>query len=113
MIEIPDLVRKTAEKLLTGYCAGKNLAIACGSVGLRYEIEANCLTLLTMPCHPCCSEETRPIARFCYSPVLCQWTLHRPAPGGEWQFYPNAGPSLNLEKLLRHVDEDPLRIFWL
>lgn len=111
-MEFPALIRKTAEKLLDGYCAGKTLSLACGSVGLRYEIDGNCLTLLAFPLHPCCSGETRPVARFCYNHTLGQWTLHQPEPEGGWRFYLNAGPSLNLNTLLRHVDEDPLGLFW-
>ena len=35
-----------------------------------------------------------------------------PDRGRRWRFYLNTPPSLDLEKLLRHLDADPLQLFW-
>lgn len=58
------------------------------------------------------SEQVLPLARLQYTPELDQWTLHRPRPENRWSYVPEAGGSLDLNKLLRYLRDDPLNIFW-
>ncbi|WP_291316591.1 DUF3024 domain-containing protein [Desulfuromonas sp.] len=53
-----------------------------------------------------------PLAQFRFHSELGQWTLHYPGAQNRWHIFLNAGPTLNLERLLRHLDEDPLNLFW-
>ncbi len=52
-----------------------------------------------------------PVAQLRFSEELGQWTLHVPCGGGRWKFYLNARPTLNIDRLLNHLKEDPLGIF--
>lgn len=110
---LPQLVRKTAEKLLHDYCQAKMISCAHGEARLRFLLEEDGAVLFQEQC-ACRGEASvaRPVARFRYSPDLAQWTLHYPGPERRWLFYLNAGPSLDLGKLLRHLESDPLGIFW-
>lgn len=110
---LPELVRRTAEKVLSDYCRRKIPPCAMGDVRLRFAWEEDGAVLYEDHC-TCRSEASvaRPVARFRFSPDLAQWTLHYPGPDRRWLFYLNAGPSLDLGKLLRHLENDPLGIFW-
>lgn len=99
---LPELVRRAAEKMLTRYCRDRSLACAEGAVSLGFEIRGDAITL----------HAGRPVARFRYSHELAQWTLHYPDRSGRWRFYLGIGPSLDLGKLLKHLDEDPTHTFW-
>jgi hypothetical protein len=111
---LPELIRKSAEKLLTRYCRERVPVCAHDQVRLGFSIRDNHITLF--------QERTgfsepgqwiaSPVAQFRYDPDLCQWTLHYPDRNRKWHFYLNAGPHLDLARLLRHLDEDPLGIFW-
>ena len=110
---LPELVRRTAEKVFSEFCAGIHPPCACGEARLRFEMEEEEVTLLEDH-FPCESHRhtVRAIARFRYSSALGQWTLHYPGPGRQWVFYLNANPTLDLKKLLDHLEKDPLGIFW-
>lgn len=111
---LPELVRKSVEKQLTRYCRQKLIPCPTGHARLHFKIRGDIVTLY--------EERTAsagrpglvatPVAQFRYSHDLNQWTLHYPASGKRWCFYLNAGPSLDFCKLLRHLDEDPLHLFW-
>ncbi len=58
------------------------------------------------------TEQQISLARLLYSPELHQWTIHRPRGDDRWSYVPEAGGSLDLNKLLRYLEDDPLNIFW-
>lgn len=111
---VPDLVQRTAEKILTEYCESRSGS--CGQVrpGLHFETGDDGITLWgrTGCQHSAGAGHLRPVARFCFSDSLGQWTLHCPDPDHGWRFYLNATPALDLKKLLHHIDDDPLGVFW-
>jgi len=114
-MELPELLRKSADKLLTNFCATHPSSEQHGHSRLIYRLSGSRATLIEEQyCCPGRRQRTvRPIAQFRYHRELTQWSLHyylgdRRA----WAFYLNCGPSLDLAKILRHVDADPLRVFW-
>lgn len=58
------------------------------------------------------SELIVPLARLQYSSDLEQWTLHRPRIGARWSYVPEAGGTLDIGRLLRYLQDDPLNLFW-
>ncbi len=52
-----------------------------------------------------------PMAQLRFSLELNQWSLHHQN-GSHWQLYLNIGPTLELDKLLTAISQDPLRFFW-
>jgi hypothetical protein len=101
---LPELIRKQAEAIFREFCHTPPAGRGAEPV---YVLEGECITLFAEG-----GAGNAAVARFCFNRQLQQWTLHRPDPVRQWRFYPNAGPSLNLHKLLQHVADDPLRVFW-
>lgn len=115
-MELPELLRKSVDKLLDAYCATHLSAGLPGHSRLTYRISGSRATLIEeeFSCPGCHRRTVRPVAQFRYHQELTQWSLHYYL--GErraWAFYLNCGPSLNLAKILHHVDADPLRMFWV
>jgi hypothetical protein len=113
-MSLPQLLKKSADKLLSAYCAEQNRHREKPRTRLSYRIASNRVTLLEeRHCCSCPSAcHTRPVAQFRYQQDLMQWTLHYFGPGRNWVFYLNFGPNLDLSKILRHVDKDPFGMFW-
>ena len=111
---IPELVKRNAEKLLQDYCNGKVPPCVRQQVRLNYRIEEDHITLLEE--RALASQDGRwrsvPIAQFRFNHELGQWSLHFPDRYRNWHFYLNTPPTLNLAKLLHHLDEDPFAQFW-
>lgn len=113
-MELPELLRKSVDKLLATYCAARLPADLHGHARLIYRLSGCRATLIEeqLSC-PGCRRTVRPVAQFRYHRELTQWSLHYYQ--GErrtWAFYLNCGPCLNLAKILRHVEADPLHMFW-
>jgi len=110
---LPELVRRSAGKILARYCAERVPPCARDRLRLSFRIRNDYVTLFAGRTDPPDGRwRLRPVARFRFSPELAQWTLHYPDRERRWRFYLNAPPSLDLEKLLRHLDADPLHLFW-
>jgi len=110
---LPDLVRRSAEKLLTRYCTERVPPCARDQLRLSFRTRGDQITLFAGRTEQADGKwRIRPVARFCFSHELAQWTLHYPDQECRWRFYLNAPPCLDLEKLLRHLDADPLHFFW-
>ena len=106
--DIPELVFKSAEKTLQEFCS-----VPVVRSGHEYLVLMEpCLDGFELLVSLFDSEQQLPLARLQFSPEIDQWTLHRPRTEGRWSFVPEAGGSLDLNKLLRYVKEDPLNIFW-
>ena len=111
---LPELVRRSAEKILTRYCAGHLFSANRDVMRLSFSIRDDHVTLFAEPADTAGSEAevANPVARFRFSHELGQWTLHYPDREQRWRFYLNVGPSLDLGKLLQHLDAGPLHLFW-
>jgi hypothetical protein len=111
---LPELVRRTAEKTLARYCSGQLPDCAREQGRLAFRIHDDHITLFAerAAAEGSGAPVAIPVARFRFSHELGQWSLHHPAGERYWRFYLNAGPSLDLGKLLRHLDADPLHFFW-
>ncbi|KIH75676.1 Protein of unknown function [Geoalkalibacter ferrihydriticus] len=113
-MEMPELVRKCAEKELFSYCETKVPPCFRNEVRVNFRIEGETATLyeeritLANPAN----WSWRPVAQFRFQIELNQWSLHYPVDRDSWRLYLNAGPTLNLKSLLRAVDDDPFNSFW-
>ena len=111
---LPELVRRSADKLLRSYCAERIPRCAGDQIRLTYRFldDAIVLSEERAPAADPQHWHASPIALFRFSPELNQWTLHYPDHRRRWHLYFNAGPSLDLSRLLHHLDADPLHLFW-
>jgi len=111
---LPELVRRSAHKILTLYCSGHHYSGNRDEMRLSFSIRDDHATLFAGRADTAGSEAgaATPVARFRFSHELGQWTLHYPDREQRWRFYLNVGPSLDLGKLLQHLDADPLHLFW-
>ncbi len=111
---LPELIRRTAEKLLTRFCAQRVPSLERGQLGFSFKVREDSITLFEERLDPsdpvqfCLS----PVAQFRFNHDLQQWTLHYPGSNNRWHFYLNVAPSLDLGKLLQHLEQDPLNQFW-
>ena len=111
---IPELSRKTAERLLDKYCAEKIPPCARDQMRLSYRVLDDAVTLFEERIS--FSDPSKwlamAVAQFRFNPDLNQWTLHYSDRSNRWHFYLNAAPSLDFSKLLQALDNDPLGMFW-
>jgi len=105
---IPELVERRAEDLLKVFCESNTGRWACPHVNLLYEWAGDSVSLMFRD--GC--KAPQPIARFRYSKDLCQWTLFSPGAQADWRPCLNVMPTLNFERLLRYLEDDPLSLFW-
>lgn len=111
---IPELVQKSAERLLDKYCGEKIPACARDQVRLSYRVVGDAVTLYEERISAADPSKwlAMGIAQFRFNAELNQWTLHYSDRSNRWHFYLNAAPSLDFGKLLRVLDNDALRMFW-
>ncbi len=111
---LPELVRRAAEKLLVKYCSGNLPSCSRAHGRLSYRVEGEAFVLVEKREVSQGGGQGRdlPVAQLRFNQELQQWTLHYRDRQGRWIFYPNAPPSLDLGKLVRHLDADPLNFFW-
>ncbi len=112
---LPELLRKSAEKLLDEFCREREACCLQNHSRLIYRIGSNRITLMEerWACFQLGGRQVQPAAQFRYHSDMLQWSLHYFNPSQKsWVFYLNAGPCLDLSKLLRHVEADPLHMFW-
>ncbi len=109
---MPELIRRSGEKILSDYCREKTFSSIDRRIQLDFVLDTHgaILFVQTSPLFIECWKSTS-VARFRFVPELNQWTLHYPDGQGNWCFYLNAAPSLDLGKLLRHLDENPFAAF--
>ena len=108
---LPELVKLRAERLLEAYC-GIARPRQLADVKLYSIFEGSCIILWLDVAVAGASESDQPLAQLRYHDILSQWTLHYHDDEGRWRLYLNCPPTLDLEKLLEHLDADPLRLFW-
>ena len=111
---LPELMRRSVEKLLQEYC-GQH-ASSCPLTGPRifYRFGDDTVTICAeqRSCGGATALSVTAVAQFRYDHDLKQWSLHYLDPQQRWHFYLNATPTLDFSKLLRHLDDDPLHVFW-
>ena len=108
-MELPELVRKNAEKLCDAMCQRLNNDPAEERL-FGYRIEGEVITLYARR-GVMQKLQTTPLARFRFSTELNQWALQHYDDGENWRPYLNAGPSLHLGQLMVHVEQDPFGFF--
>jgi len=111
---LPELLKKSAEKILADFCRIRTEKDPFSNRTL-FRVEEDHVTVFLDRKEGGADDVEKtfqPVARLRFDSLLNQWTLHYPVAGDRWAFYLNAGPSLDLEKLLRHLDQDPLHVFW-
>lgn len=112
MSSLPEFLHKSAIRRLDNFCrsAGQH---PTNPRRLHYRITGLQVYLFELRKETSKAAATRelPMAQLRFSPELNQWSLHHQN-GSHWQLYFNAGPTLELDKLLAAISQDPLRFFW-
>jgi Protein of unknown function (DUF3024) len=109
-MQLPELLKRQAAKRLDSFCAQEAERLLHPRQ-LNYRIEGQQVNLFEI--RQCSFNRQRqqiPIAQLRYSPQLNQWTLHHQN-GEHWQLYLNVNPSLDLNKLLTAIQQDPMGYF--
>ena len=111
---MPQLLQKQVEKLLSTFCKSRVPSWLKEELRLDFAIEGEAATVYQehRRCQGSCEWFRFPLAQFRYSTELNQWTLHHPGKVQRWELYLNIKPSLNLSRLIKEVDTDPLGLFW-
>ena len=112
MSALPEFLHKSAARRLDEFCrnAGQR---PDDPRRLNYRITGLQVYLFEVRKGPGKAATARelPMAQLRFNPELNQWSLHHQN-GSHWQLYLNAGPTLELDKLLTAISQDPLRFFW-
>ncbi len=110
---LSEFTRRLVERKLDEYCVDRVHEALLHHVRLGYAIEENCVTLF----------EERPgllnpdkwvrldMARFHYDHRTKKWSLYYADADSKWHSY-YLRPRADFERLLREIDEDPVRVFW-
>ena len=112
-MSLPELLRRSAEKQLAEFCRERSAKEGTESrVVFRMTEDHATLFLENVTAKADGAGDLTPVARLRFDSMLNQWTLHYPAGENRWAFYLNAGPALDLGKLLYPLGQDPLHLFW-
>ncbi|MBD1400045.1 DUF3024 domain-containing protein [Pelovirga terrestris] len=111
MSELPEFLHKSALRKLDDFCrsAGQR---PINPRRLDYRIAGLQVHLfeVRMGTGKTTTTHERPMAQLRFNPELNQWSLHHQN-GSHWQLYLGVGPTLELDKLLTAINQDPLRFF--
>jgi len=111
---LPDLVRLTVEKKLADYCRSKVPPAVSDKLRLDFRIRGESVTLYES--RPFYADPKRwidaAIAQFQYDLAAGTWTLYWPDRNARWHRFADFEPTLNFERLLKTVDDDPTGVFW-
>lgn len=105
---IPEFVQRHAEQLITEFCRQRLAGVGAHDLRLERVWNGDSIQLRGRQGDAVCW----PIARFLYVAQLGQWCLFAPAHAGMWRPYLDSSPSLDLARLVRHLDADPFGLFW-
>ena len=110
-MKLPELMQRQAIKRLDHFCQ-QAAQDHRHPRRLQYGIEGQQVNLFEVRLSSCGQKSQQiPVAQIRYSPQLNQWTLHYQN-GRHWQLYLNVNPSLDLDKLLAALRQDPMGCFW-
>jgi hypothetical protein len=112
MSSLPEFLQKSAMRRLEDFCRSANQH-PDKPRKLNYRIAGMQIYLFEVRKGNSKGETPRelPMAQLRFSLELNQWSLHHQN-GSHWQLYLNAGPTLELDKLLTAISQDPYRFFW-
>lgn len=112
MIELPELLKKKATRLLDEFCI-RTANDKYQPRHLRYRIDGNKIYIYEIRHFRNDPKKHRelPMAQIRYTPELKQWTLHHQK-GEYWQLYLNTPPTLDFSRLLETMKQDPMGYFW-
>jgi len=105
---LPELVARQAELLLREYCASAAQRRGAPELTLSFHREADGAILALRTA----AGAERPLARVSYSGDLHQWFLWAPDAQRGWRRCLDVASGLDLSRLLRYLDQDPLHFFW-
>lgn len=112
MSDLPEFLQKSAIRRLEEFCrnAGQR---PDNPRQLHYRITGLQIYLFELRKGTSKAATTRemPMAQLRFSPELNQWSLHHQN-DSHWQLYLNVGPTLELDKLLTAISQDPYHFFW-
>ena len=99
---LPELVHRSAEKILTRYCFGPPPASVRDQRRLSFSIRDDQVTLFAerAECTGCGTQAAAPVARFRFNHELGQWTLHYPDGERRWRFSRGRCPTRSCRPLL-------------
>lgn len=109
-MNLPELVGRNAERSLTRFCESNNRGES-HLPRLRYSVNEDICILWQLASRSGELEREHPLAQLRYHDSLGQWTLHYLDAEGRWRLYLNSGPTLDIDKLLRHLQDDPFQFF--
>lgn len=109
---LPEFLARKAVQLLDGFCRQAAEDRHRPRL-LRYRIDGRKITLFEIRRLRNQIDQHRelPMAQLRYTPELKQWSIHHQH-GDYWQLYLNVNPTLELEKLLQAIRQDPMGYFW-
>ena len=112
MSELPEFLHKSALRKLDEFCRNA-VQNEVNPRHLNYRISGLQVYLFELRKGTNKAEGNRelPMAQLRFSPELNQWSLHHQN-GSHWQLYLGIGPTLELDKLLTTINQDPLGFFW-
>ena len=112
MMQLPELLQKQAEKLLDGLC-GQMANDKYQPRHLRHRTTGQAIELYEVRRDRQDPQQHHelPVALLRYSPDLNQWSLHY-NDDERWKIYLNVTPTLDFNRLLTTIRQDPLRCFW-
>jgi hypothetical protein len=111
---LPELVRKTAERNVGGYCAERVPPHVRDKIKMEYEIRGNSVTIVER--RPPWREDFGPewscltVAQLRYEDE--KWALYWSDCNGKWHLYDLFEPTPDLSAALAKIDNDPTAIFW-
>ncbi len=113
-MQLPELLKKQAMRQLDKFCQERVPCDRYQGLRLGYSFADNHVTLFEERAEPSGGEDwlRTPIARFSYSPELNQWALYSIDRELRWHIYQNITPSLNLNILIKALDDDLAGVFW-
>jgi hypothetical protein len=110
-VPLPELVQRKAEQSLQRFCT-ECFREGFAAPQLRFALDDDTYIIWQVATRSGEPDTDQPIAQIRYHAVLGQWTLHYPSGDGRWRLYLNSGPTLDLDKLLQHLETDPFQTFW-
>jgi len=112
MNQLPELLKRQAEKLLDEFCRQAAHDPYQPRI-LRFRVDGLSIFLFEIRRHRHDPDKHTEfsMARLRYTPELNQWSLHYQH-DDRWKLYLNIQPTLELGRLLKTLKQDPLGYFW-
>lgn len=112
---IPELTKRSAERLLGEFCERRVPQFARDQLYLEFKSRGNDLSLIERraPWDGSDREWTSMrIALFRWNPATATWILKWANRHDKWLEYPDFGPVGDIALAIKEVDDDPYCCFW-